>query len=496
MINSTVNTVYHSGDGVTTQFAYPFRIRQESDLLVYSSAVLLTTGYTVSGVGNSSGGTVTFNSAPASGSSNVVFQRDTSAVQTSQYPEGNKFPSDDVEANLDQRAVVEQDLRGYITRSIKLHVASANAPVDFKLVANSAERALRVIQFTSNGNAIELGPSSDEIINAAQYAALALEAADTATTAAEQSETAAMVIQAKGDLLVGQSTGAFDNLAVGSNGKVLTANSSATLGVAWESVSSPSDVIHAGHIYGLTCFNDPGDTTNDLGFTAGECASVGNSASRVLLTIGAITKRLDAPWASGNNNGMRSSSVALANTWYHIFAIRVGGTDDIGADTNINAANLIADHSATHYRRIFSVFRTGGTIRAFSHKQRFVWWKDLARDFNGTIASTGTAVTIATPPGCISEAILNVASIGGTQRGFMAYDSSLSILAVPSLLTSAPLAFCAGTYTSPTDSLRVAGRVHVTTSLNSEVVISSMAACDASVVCVGYVEDRGREGLP
>jgi len=47
------------------------------------------------------------------------------------------------------------------------------------------------------------------------------------------------VVTAKADLLVGASSGVVDNLAVGTNGQVLTADSAQTLGVKW---ATPADV--------------------------------------------------------------------------------------------------------------------------------------------------------------------------------------------------------------------------------------------------------------
>jgi len=46
------------------------------------------------------------------------------------------------------------------------------------------------------------------------------------------------VVTAKADLLVGLSSGVVDNLAVGTNGQVLTADSTQTLGLAWSAAAS------------------------------------------------------------------------------------------------------------------------------------------------------------------------------------------------------------------------------------------------------------------
>lgn len=47
------------------------------------------------------------------------------------------------------------------------------------------------------------------------------------------------VVTAKADLLVGASSGVVDNLAVGSNGQVLTADATQTLGVKWATPTVP-----------------------------------------------------------------------------------------------------------------------------------------------------------------------------------------------------------------------------------------------------------------
>lgn len=51
------------------------------------------------------------------------------------------------------------------------------------------------------------------------------------------------IIQAKGDILIGSSAENIDNLSVGADGTVLTADSSAPLGVSWQQVDTESIII-------------------------------------------------------------------------------------------------------------------------------------------------------------------------------------------------------------------------------------------------------------
>jgi len=51
------------------------------------------------------------------------------------------------------------------------------------------------------------------------------------------------IIQAKGDILIGSSANNIDNLAIGSNGTVLTADNTQPLGVKWQQVDTESIII-------------------------------------------------------------------------------------------------------------------------------------------------------------------------------------------------------------------------------------------------------------
>ena len=492
MINSTTNLITHIGNGVTVDFSYPFRLMTASHIRIYVAGEPVGSGYSI----NTSNSTVTFDTAPDNGDI-VILTRDTDPIQETQYPEGIKFPTQTVERDLDYRTLTEQDIYHMASRSLRIHPAFASGNEDLRLASNANARASRTVVFTSSGQGIELGPTADEVEAAQGYAENAFTSMQAAQAAANSAQTVSTIVNSKGDLLVASANDTLDRLAVGTNGKVLTTNSSATLGVSWESPGSFITQLPAGTIYGFHIDNGT-DTANDINIQPGEAVSDSDdSTERVLLStfsVGAMGKRLDATWAEGHDAGMRSSSVALANTTYHIFIIRVGGVDDYGADTDINAANLIADHSATHYRRIFSVVRSGGSIRQFQHDRDHVYWLTPVADYNGNVASTGTIIQLTVPSGILPIALCNLSCIGGTSKGVCAFHVEQNVAAVPSALDNTPGACMAATYTDVSDSLRVAASIQMHTSSVGQIRLSSIATSTVLVVTHGYIDYRGRLG--
>jgi len=117
-----------------------------------------------------------------------------------------------------------------------------------------------------------------------------------------------------------------------------------------------------GALYGMSIANNGSDSTNDIDFAVGQCADSTNAL--YLILAGALTKRLDAAWAVGNNQGGLFSG-AIANTTYHCFIIMRPDTGvvDAGFDTSVTAANRPANY--TYYRRIGSIIRVSSAILGF-----------------------------------------------------------------------------------------------------------------------------------
>lgn len=166
----------------------------------------------------------------------------------------------------------------------------------------------------------------------------------------------------------------------------------------------------SGLLYGCTIANNVADATNDIDFGAGKCA---DSTNTQYLVAAALTKRLDATWAVGTNQGGLFAGVA-ANTTYHCFVIMRPDTGvvDAGFDTSPIAANRPVAY--TYYRRVGSIVRLAGSIKAFTQTGDTFLWTTAVRDFNATPSTSGANVTLTVPTGITVTASLGLSIESGT----------------------------------------------------------------------------------
>jgi hypothetical protein len=165
-VSSTNTKRQFNGDGSTAAFAYNFKIFAEADMqvIVRSSAgtetvKTLTTHYTLSGVGETSGGTVTFTSGniPASGET-ITLRRAKTIAQELDLVANDPFPAANLEDQLDKLTHLILQNNEELGRAIKLSRTNTMTSTEF---TNSAtDRANKLLSFDGSGElsvAQELG---------------------------------------------------------------------------------------------------------------------------------------------------------------------------------------------------------------------------------------------------------------------------------------------------------------------------------------------------
>jgi hypothetical protein len=195
MLETTTARVSYTGAGTTGPFSVPFYFLEDNDLSVIKvtiadgteTSLVLTTDYTVSGAADPDGGSVTL-VASLSSSYKLVIIRDPDALQSSQYPRNDPFPSATHERVADKLTMLVQRLIDRVNRSFRLSDgdtsgATCTAPID---------RANKALIFDADGNVtVSTDDYEDQATAAAASAATATAAASSASTSASGASTSA-----------------------------------------------------------------------------------------------------------------------------------------------------------------------------------------------------------------------------------------------------------------------------------------------------------------
>lgn len=136
-ISSTTNRKSYSGDGTTVTFAFPYYFLVDGDLKVYSDDVLqtITTDYTVSGAGDTAGGSITYNTAPAS-SVRVDIIRDPPITQTTDWVENDPDSAAVKEMAFDKLTMICQRLSDRVDRVVSLSEGVEDLELTLPLAAD------------------------------------------------------------------------------------------------------------------------------------------------------------------------------------------------------------------------------------------------------------------------------------------------------------------------------------------------------------------------
>ncbi|MDH5452225.1 MAG: hypothetical protein OEX14_02625 [Paracoccaceae bacterium] len=172
-----------------------------------------------------------------------------------------------------------------------------------------------------------------------------------------------------------------------------------------------------GHIDGLVLSNNTVDPLMDIDIAAGEATDAGQN---VIMSLSAVlTKRLDAAWAVGTNQGGLDTGVVAADLWYYVWLIR---RSDTGVVDGLFSLSPTAPTMPTNYdqkRRIGAVFTGSGQIRTFKQRGSMFAWMDRPFRVSSTLNPGVTAFleTLYVPDGISVMANVGVFTDSGSSVG-------------------------------------------------------------------------------
>lgn len=152
-----------------------------------------------------------------------------------------------------------------------------------------------------------------------------------------------------------------------------------------------------GHIFGLTLSNNATDATNDIDIAAGECASTETDPVLMILAS-TLTKRLDASWAVGTNQGGLDTG-SIANNTYHIWLIQRSDTGVVDALFSLSATAPTMPTNYDRKRRIGSIIRASAAIVGFKQVGDTFRRNTKVEDRNSASAVTDSLITLSVPTG-------------------------------------------------------------------------------------------------
>lgn len=176
----------HEGDGATATFAFPFPIFTEADIGVYVDAErqTLDVDYAVTGVAESSGGTVVLGVAPDDGA-DIVLVRELTISRTSDFQASGEFRAKVINDELDFLTAAMQQIEDRLGRTVRLQHTDAQATLELPAASS---RAGMLLTFDDDGNVQVTSPGdAGGIAMISAAVPLAATAAGSAGTSAELS---------------------------------------------------------------------------------------------------------------------------------------------------------------------------------------------------------------------------------------------------------------------------------------------------------------------
>jgi hypothetical protein len=256
---------------------------------------------------------------------------------------------------------------------------------------------------------------------------------------------------------------------------------------AWKQYAY-ADEIFPSLISGLTLSNNGSDATNDIDIAAGS-ASSDDAVPAPLVLASTLTKRLDAAWAVGTNQGGLDTG-SIANTTYHIWLIRRPDTGVVDALFSASATSPTMPANYTQKRYLGPIVRASSAIRGFSQSGNIVFWNSKIADRSSTAAFSAALLALSVPTGInVKPIVENIASINVSSTATISIGGAAAggvEMQMASLGSGASAGFPSASNPPPVFETNTSGQLYY------QVVVSGGSFSTNVLNTLGFIFERGR----
>ena len=395
----------YTANGIATSYAFSFRADSEDHLVVLFDNVVQDSGFTVSGIGEGSGGAILFSVAPTSGV-NVQIRRDVTLERTTDLTEGAAIPSTTLDTDIDQVWMALQDFNSTTIRlgtdgkwdagsHVIKNVANPVNPTDamnyqssLSSISAAAASAAAALVSENNAETAETNAAasaaaalvSENNAGASETAAAASElAAGNSETAAAASAAAALVSENNAETA---ETNAAASALAASNSETAAAASAAAALVSEGNADDSAIAAAASAAAALVSEGNASDS---------EIAAALSETNALASEVAAAASAATIPALTGAPDALKGIRANGAGTAYELY---VGGGDIFGPASAVDegfaifdgtTGKIVKDHGAV------VTIAKGGSGRSSHTEYAVICGGTTTTGAQQSVASVGTA---------------------------------------------------------------------------------------------------------